>query len=248
MKNKKQKIIIGLVGLSACGKGTVAQYLKKKYNANTHKFSIILRDILNRLYYKIDRTSLQTLSTILRTNFGEDVLAKVIARDVKNDKNKIIVVDGIRRMDDIKYLKKLDHFLLFKIIVKPKIRYKRLVQRNENLGDTKKTYKEFLDDEKKEADLKIPLVMQKAKYAIDNNGSFKELHKQISHNVERITHNVMRSTLCVPRYMIFGPQGSGKGTQAKVLSAKLNIPHISTGSIFREQIKKQTALGKKIKN
>ncbi|MBU1778484.1 adenylate kinase [Patescibacteria group bacterium] len=49
-------------------------------------------------------------------------------------------------------------------------------------------------------------------------------------------------------FILFGPQGSGKGTQAKVLSAKLNIPHISTGSIFREQIKKQTALGKKIKN
>ena len=47
--------------------------------------------------------------------------------------------------------------------------------------------------------------------------------------------------------IIFGPQGSGKGTQAEVLSEKLNIPHISTGDIFRENIKNQTELGQKAK-
>jgi len=46
--------------------------------------------------------------------------------------------------------------------------------------------------------------------------------------------------------IIMGPQGSGKGTQADILSQKLNIPHISTGEIFRENIKNQTELGKKI--
>ncbi len=45
--------------------------------------------------------------------------------------------------------------------------------------------------------------------------------------------------------IIFGPQGSGKGTQAKILAEKLGIPHVSTGDIFREQIKSQTELGKK---
>ncbi|MFH1326081.1 MAG: nucleoside monophosphate kinase [Candidatus Falkowbacteria bacterium] len=49
--------------------------------------------------------------------------------------------------------------------------------------------------------------------------------------------------------IIFGPQGSGKGTQAKILSEKLNIPHISTGDLFRQaakedkKIKQATAKG-----
>jgi len=47
--------------------------------------------------------------------------------------------------------------------------------------------------------------------------------------------------------IIFGPQGSGKGTQAKILSEKLKIPHISSGYIFRENINNQTKLGKKAK-
>jgi len=46
--------------------------------------------------------------------------------------------------------------------------------------------------------------------------------------------------------IIFGPQGSGKGTQAKILSDKFNIPNISTGVIFRGHMKKQTKIGKKI--
>jgi len=47
--------------------------------------------------------------------------------------------------------------------------------------------------------------------------------------------------------IIFGPQGSGKGTQAKVIAEKLNIPHISTGDIFRDNINNQTDLGRKAK-
>lgn len=45
--------------------------------------------------------------------------------------------------------------------------------------------------------------------------------------------------------ILFGPPGVGKGTQAKVLSSKFDISHISTGDILREAVKNQTPLGKK---
>ena len=40
-----------------------------------------------------------------------------------------------------------------------------------------------------------------------------------------------------------GPPGAGKGTQAKFISEKFSIPHISTGDIFRENLKKETVIG-----
>ncbi|MBN1455119.1 MAG: adenylate kinase [Methanomicrobia archaeon] len=43
--------------------------------------------------------------------------------------------------------------------------------------------------------------------------------------------------------VLFGPPGSGKGTQAKKLAEKYTIPHVSTGDILRENLKHQTALG-----
>ena len=47
------------------------------------------------------------------------------------------------------------------------------------------------------------------------------------------------------RLILFGAPGGGKGTQAKILSTKLNIPHISTGDILRQAVKDQTEMGKK---
>lgn len=44
--------------------------------------------------------------------------------------------------------------------------------------------------------------------------------------------------------VLLGPPGAGKGTQAELLSAKLTLPHISSGEIFRENLKNQTDLGR----
>jgi len=48
--------------------------------------------------------------------------------------------------------------------------------------------------------------------------------------------------------IIFGPPGAGKGTQAEKLIEHYSLPHLSTGNIFRENIKNKTPLGKKVKS
>ena len=50
------------------------------------------------------------------------------------------------------------------------------------------------------------------------------------------------------KIIMLGAPGAGKGTQAKQIAAKYEIPHISTGDIFRANIKNGTELGKKQKN
>jgi adenylate kinase len=45
------------------------------------------------------------------------------------------------------------------------------------------------------------------------------------------------------RIVLLGSPGSGKGTQASKITAKYNIPHISTGDIFRDNIKRRTDIG-----
>ena len=47
--------------------------------------------------------------------------------------------------------------------------------------------------------------------------------------------------------LLFGPQGSGKGTQGEKLSAWLDLPFIVTGNIFRDNIKQGTEIGATIK-
>ena len=48
--------------------------------------------------------------------------------------------------------------------------------------------------------------------------------------------------------VMLGAPGTGKGTIGKILSKDLGLTHISTGDIFRDQISRRTALGKKIKD
>ena len=50
------------------------------------------------------------------------------------------------------------------------------------------------------------------------------------------------------KIIMLGAPGAGKGTQAKKIAAKYEIPHISTGDIFRANIKEGTELGKKAKH
>lgn len=49
-------------------------------------------------------------------------------------------------------------------------------------------------------------------------------------------------------YILLGPPGAGKGTQAKKMVADYGLVHVSTGDIFRENIKNETELGKKVKD
>ena len=50
------------------------------------------------------------------------------------------------------------------------------------------------------------------------------------------------------KIVMLGAPGAGKGTQAKMIASKYQIPHISTGDIFRANIKNGTELGKKAKS
>ena len=49
------------------------------------------------------------------------------------------------------------------------------------------------------------------------------------------------------KIVMLGAPGAGKGTQAKMIAGKYHVPHISTGDIFRSNIKNGTELGKKAK-
>ena len=175
------KIILGLTGEMVSGKGTVAKYICEKYgaNASSYRFSTILRDILNRVHVEQTRENLQRVSEVMRKNFGEDLMARAMALDVQKDTRQIVVIDGIRRLPDIKYLQELSEFKLVYLEADVEERYKRLIIRNENADDSTKTLEQFKSDLEAEAESQIRGLKKDANYVIDNNGSLDELYAQV---------------------------------------------------------------------
>ncbi len=185
--NSSKKVILGFAGLISSGKGTVAAYLEEKYSASTYRFSTMLRHLLDRIYVPQTRDNIIKISEAIRTQFGEDIMAKTIAHDVDNDSSPIIVVEGIRRLADIEYLQKLPHFVLVEIFADPEVRYQRLIQRGENADDQSKTFEQFLEDHKRSTELSILDVLPLAKERIDNNGTPEQLHEQLDALIQKFT-------------------------------------------------------------
>lgn len=173
------KIILGLAGEIVSGKGTTAKYICEKHGGSSHRFSTMLRDVLDRMYLEISRENMQKISTVLRENFSDNILSIVISKDVEKDEHQVIAIDGVRRLADIEYLKKLSGFKLVYIETAMKKRYERIIKRGENSDDLRKTFEEFKRDHEREAELQIKDLKNHADFVIDNNGNLEELYKQI---------------------------------------------------------------------
>ena len=180
-----KKLILGFAGEMACGKGTAAQMLTERNGAVVYRFSTMLRDVLKRLHLPEERESMQALSTFLRKKFGEDVLAKVIFEDAKSDTHQLIVIDGVRRLEDVKFLRELPEFKLCYITVPRKTRYERLIHRGENPDDNTKTYEQFEKDHEGEPEKEIARLEPFAQEVVDNAHSLPEFFAQLDAIVKK---------------------------------------------------------------
>lgn len=180
--------IIGIIGEIGAGKTLATKYLQEKYNAVSFRFSEMLRDLLKRLYLEIDRENMQKISTVLRQNFGDDLMSRVMAEDVKNAKAKLIITEGIRRSTDAIDLKKLPNFFIIAITANQRIRFERLSDRGENSDDKTITWDIFLLQAEQETEQRIKDVTKEADYTIKNNGTLDELYEQIDDVMKKITN------------------------------------------------------------
>lgn len=182
------KVVIGFAGQIASGKGTAAAYLAQHHGASVHRFSTMLRDLLDRLYLEQSRDHVQKISTAIRQTFGDDLMAQVMAHDVERDPASLIAVDGVRREPDIVALRTLPGFALVYIEADMEVRYQRLRARGENTDDTTKTYEDFIADHQRETEVRIADLQSIARFTVDNNGDLAALHRQLDDIVSQLTH------------------------------------------------------------
>ena len=91
----------------------------------------------------------------------------------------IIIIDGIRRVEDIVALEPSPMFTLLAIDVPAPLRYERIKGRGEKIGEQNTTWEQFLNDENAPTEITIPEVMARASKTISNTGSREEFEKSI---------------------------------------------------------------------
>lgn len=172
-------LIFGLVGRPGSGKGTVASYLVEHQHAVVFRFSAFLNDVLDLLAIPRSRDNQIKLSTCLRNTFGEDALSYAVVRAATTCKNPIVVVDGIRRIEDIAALESLPNFTLIDVTAPDTIRFERMKARGEKAGENNMTWETFNAQEQAPTEITIPQVAERATVHLDNSGTPEELIAQL---------------------------------------------------------------------
>ena len=165
------KLIIGLVGQAGCGKGTAANFLKENYQAGYIRFSAILADILESLAVTKTRENFIKISGAVRREFGEDVLSYAVERVALNTLEDIVIVDGIRRPEDIVALEPLPQFKLVAIQASPELRFERMKKRGEKAEESRMSWEQFQKEGQAPTEVTIPSVISRAWKTIQNEGT-----------------------------------------------------------------------------
>lgn len=180
-----EKIVLWFTWEMWCGKDTATDYVFKKIWGKKFKFSQVLRDVLARIFVDATRENLQALSTALRSSFWQDILAKIMKNDVEKSTDSVILIDWVRREDDIIHLKKLPEFKLVYIETSLENRFERISNRWENTDDIWKTIEQFKKEQEFEAEVQIRGLKWIADFVVDNNWSFDDLYRQIDEIIRK---------------------------------------------------------------
>ena len=181
-------MIIGLTGENCSGKGTSAEYLKKK-----GFYYLSLSDVIREEVAKEGRSStrenLIAKGTEMRQRHGPGILAKKVAEMMEKDRNYI--VDSIRTPGEVAELKKLPEFFLVYITADPKVRFARMKERGRESDP--QTYEAFNKIEaiemksQEQAGQNLEETIKLADRMVVNEGSVEELRDKLDEQLGSIS-------------------------------------------------------------
>ncbi|MFA5872220.1 MAG: AAA family ATPase [Parcubacteria group bacterium] len=180
-----KKIIIGLVGEAGSGKDTVADYLGEKHNAVLLRFADPLREALSLYIDNFSREDLGWLSISLRKRFGNKVLSEALRKRIRDVKEGIVVINGLRLMEDLEFMNSIPGATVIYITLDSKSRWERMYNRGEKTDDAV-SYEDFLKMEKTETEEQIPMIGEKADIKVENTATKEDLFAKIDQILDEL--------------------------------------------------------------
>ena len=182
-------MIICITGMPGSGKTTAAAMLKSK-GFRVIEMSDFARALMRKKRMDINVKSLAEFINGLKKESGMDILAKLTAEKIPRNRNTVI--NGVRNMAEIRYLRKRfgTSLLIIAIIAPPKMRYKRLSVRSSRSPES---YEDFLWREKDERFKGTGKVVESADIMVANVGSKAELKSDTARVIKIAAVQIKRS-------------------------------------------------------
>ncbi len=173
-------MIIGVTGMYASGKDTIAQHLEKKGFLH-YSLSDEIREEAKRRKIAVTRNNLINLANELRNKFGPRILADRVRIKMRLHPSKDYVVTSIRNPEETRSLQEESDFILIAASADPKLRFEWLKLRARE--EDPKTFREFVEKEKIEQSAdptkqQLHKVISQAKIVLHNEGTIEELQRK----------------------------------------------------------------------
>lgn len=171
--------VIGLSGPKLAGKGTIAKYLIENKGAVAFSMSGVLSDIAKRMYLENTRANLIAIATGLRSQFGQTILAQVLAHDIESSGKELVVIDGIRLNGEVDIFSQIPGFELWYVDAPIEERFRRAQSRGEKVEEKTMTFEQFVAEESAVTEKEIQSLRERAMHVLGNHKDMGDLYAQI---------------------------------------------------------------------
>ena len=178
------KIVIGITGMPGAGKDTVKDIVRE-YGFPVVVMGDEVRAEAARRDLKPTPENLGKIMLQIRAEEGPEVLAKRCIPKIKALDSKVVIVDGLRSLHEVKeFRKEFPRFKVIAIHASPKMRFNRLLKRGRS--DDPKDWETFYMRDQRELSVGIGEVIATADYMIVNEGSIEELEAQLKQIIKKV--------------------------------------------------------------
>lgn len=185
-------LIIGITGTLGAGKGTVVEYLVDNKDFNHYSVRDYITQEIKKRNLPVDRDHMVKVANDLRAKHSPSfIVDQLYATAVKAGTNSII--ESIRTPGEIESLRSKGHFVLIAVDAGLEARFQRIRLRDSETDHI--NFDKFKEDEAKEMNSSDPnkqnlkKCIEVADFTIHNDGSIKDLCKQVDMILENLTNS-----------------------------------------------------------
>ncbi|MBY9011475.1 MAG: AAA family ATPase [Candidatus Lokiarchaeota archaeon] len=169
----RKMVLIGFCGLPGSGKSTVLKAIEDIGIVITMG-DVIRNEARERSIDPIDE-NLGKIAQDLRDEFGPEIIAQKCVALIKKLENKVVFIDGLRSMAEVKTFRNSWKFPIVAVIIDDDIRIERLSNRRR--PDDPNTLEDLIERDQREIAFGLNEVIDAANYKINNNVSKKDVQK-----------------------------------------------------------------------